>query len=203
MQEATEQFAKAEEKLQQMRGELAVDAIEASYLRLEELDKRSARLRSVRAEAEAEHKKHVAHYEATREKRTQSTFRQAALQERMQERKQKWEEKHLLWKERTNGEPAGKKLSETDALHARLRKEAEEAEQLRNKAMEARQQAHELLVKTEETYTQVNRQRSEAELSFQRAMMEAEFERPEQLEQLYLERERLHGYQERVNSFTT
>jgi exonuclease SbcC len=200
----TDQAAnRMETELRQRCGDMPLEAIDAEYGRMAELDKRGEALKQQRAQREELRKRVLAAYEKAKTERTDMAIREAALRERLQERKLLWDEKHHRWLERTNGQQAGQRLAETEERLATLRLNATEAERKRAAAAEERQKAHELLVKTEEAYAQLTRQQAETEAMLQKAMTEHGFTRPEEVERLYGEREQLSGWQTRITNFHT
>nr|WP_277603130.1 SMC family ATPase [Brevibacillus sp. SYP-B805] len=203
LQEAAGQADRLEASLRARCTDMPLEEIEAAYARVAELDKLGAHLKNQRAQREEQLQQAKAAAEQAKSERTKREIREAALRERLQERKLLWEEKRNRWLERTAGQQAAQLLADVEERLTSLRSACAEAEQKHLQAVEQRQTAHALLVKTEEACAQLTRQREEAEASLQQALRAHGFEQIEQVEALFGEREQLAGWKAQIAEFQT
>ncbi len=201
-QQAEAEAGVAQTELTRLLGELTVEDVEAEYARLEQQDAALEQLRKRRGDLEDRLKRLQDAWQEQKERRLERAAQEAAVRERLQERRELWERKHALWRERTGGERAQTVLGRIEAERSRLRADAEQAEQARQRAAEHRQAIQESLVKAEEAYAQLSRQRMEAETALARELAASGLT-PAEVEELYAERDKLPGYRERVEQFRT
>lgn len=200
--DAAKKLAKiAAEELDAKRGDLLVDEIEPRYEEIGRLDRRMAQLQQVRAEKEMQRGTLLANSESARSRQAESKAREAALREKLEDRKQMWEQKHVLWQERTGGQPAQERIRQVEETLAGLRQAVLAAEAGRKHSAEAREHAQNDLVKHTETYALLTRQEAEARDALHQALLGSGIQSVERVRELYAERDRLAEAQEQVAAY--
>ncbi|HZG13414.1 MAG TPA: SMC family ATPase [Candidatus Bathyarchaeia archaeon] len=200
---AEEAYQRMEADLRQRSPELPLEQIEAAFARLQEQDQQRETIQAERNQREEQRKQLQATLDAAKQQRGEVAVREAALRERIRERKLLWEEKQKRLQERTQGEPATTRLQQASNRLQTLRYGLEQAEATRQQAGKLLQEVQERLLKTEEAVTQRSRQLNEAETELAQLLQKHGFEDPLQVDQLYAQREQLAGYQLRIQEYHT
>jgi exonuclease SbcC len=203
--QAQSEADQAAEYLQQLgsSGELAAEHIEAAAAELDERETRHAKLQQTKLERTEQRKRLHAELEQSRSDHTRLAIQQAGLAERLQERRQLWEQKQRQWLERTGGEQARVRLQQLEQQLSRLREEVHTAEQAYKQAADDRQMLMETLLKAEEAAALLARQQQEAEAELQAAVKASGLQELSRVEAAHREREKLADYKARVEHFRT
>ncbi|WP_139492721.1 AAA family ATPase [Brevibacillus dissolubilis] len=196
-------YTQAETTLEQLRGELTIDRIEAEYARLEQQEQQWNHLREQRTSREQQIKTKQTAIQASDKRRTELVVDEAKLRERLQERSEVFKQKREQWQKVTSGRLARELLQETETQLTSLRERITSAEQARTQAAEKRQATQEAVLRTEESYLQLSRQRNDADLELQKELLQSGLGEIPQLEALYGEKDTLPAYRERVEAFRT
>ncbi|WP_134684269.1 AAA family ATPase [Brevibacillus migulae] len=202
---AEEAYQRLEADLRQRshEHEVPLEQIDAEFARLQEQDQQRDRLQAERNQREEQRKQLQAALDAAKQQQGEVAVREAALRERIRERKLLWEEKQKRWQERTQGEPAASRLQDASLRLQALRSGIEQAESTRQQAGKLLQEVQERLLKTEEAVAQRSRQQSEADTELSLLLRKHGFEDPQHIDQLYAQREQLPGYQSRIQEYHT
>lgn len=201
LEAAAAQVQKCAEVLEQKRGPLAVEEIEQRYEEIGRRDRQVAELQRIRAEKEALRAKLLNACDTGKARQSELQVRTQALRERLEEKKQSWEQKHSQWTERTGGIPAAERIRQTEAKLAELRQSVTEAEAKRKACADSRERLQTERVKHAEAYAQLTRQRAEALEALQQAMQQTGIESVEQARELYAGRDQLEPAEEQVAQF--
>jgi len=200
---AEETCQRMEADLRQRSLDMPLEKIEAAFARLQEQDQQRERIQAERNQREEQRKQLQATLDAAKQQRGEVAVREAALRERIRERKLLWEEKQKRLQERTQGEAATTRLQQASNRLQTLRNGLEQAETTRQQAGKLLQEVQERVLKTEEAVTQRSRQQHEAETELSQSLQKHGFEDPLQVDQLYAQREQLAGYQSRIQEYHT
>jgi len=188
------------DELERKRGTLAVEEIELRHEEIGRLDRQFAQLQRLRAEKEKQGGELLAACETARKSQSELQARAFALRDRLDERRQMWQQRHNQWLERTGGSPAQERIRQTEAALENLRQAVAEAEANRKSCAENRERLQQERVKHAEAYAVLTRERSEALEALQLALAQSGIGSVEALRELYAGREELEQAEERVRS---
>ncbi len=192
-----------ESELRQRSQELPVEKIDEAYEQLGVLDQQSEQIKAARSQREEQRKPLQSLLDTDKNRRGEIAIREAALRERIRERKQLQEEKQRRLQERTQGEPASLRLQYVIDRLQFLQLGAEQAETAKRQAIQILQEAVERLLKTEEAFAQRSRQQQEAEAELAQSLQKHGFTDARLVETYYAEREQLPVYQTRIQEYHT
>ncbi|MGG4496340.1 AAA family ATPase [Brevibacillus reuszeri] len=198
---ALEQEKRAASELDAKRKDVPAEEIEEKYAEIGRLDLRLAELQRLRMEKEALRSTLTTQVETAKTHRFEGKSREAALKEKLEDRKRMWEQKHMQWLERTGGQPAQERMDQLEQKLTGLRQAAAQADAKRKEAAEARETVQSNLVKYSETLAVLTRQRQEAHETLFTSLQESGIATIELVKQLYAEREQLQAAQEQVEAY--
>ncbi|MDH4616301.1 SbcC/MukB-like Walker B domain-containing protein [Brevibacillus sp. AY1] len=198
---ATKEAQRSADELEARRGDLPVEEIEQRFEELGRLDRRLAELQALRAEKEALRKTLLAACESAKKQQSEGKGREANLQERLEDRKRMWEQKHALWLERTGGKPAQECLRQVEDTLSGLRQTVSATEAKRKACADQREQVQSNLVKYSEAYAVLTKQRNEAQEALQSALQESGIQTVERVRELYAARDGMEHAQSQVQSY--
>lgn len=196
------QEKQSREELDAKRNELPIEEIEQRYEEIGKSDRRLAELQQVRSEKETQRGKLMMQVEAAKSRKVEGKSREAALKEKLEDRKRMWEQKHAQWLERTGGLTAQECLMQVEDTLLRLRQAVTLAETKRKETAEARETVQNNLVKYSETLAILTRQRTEAHETLYQNLQETGLGTVEYVRERYAEREQLPQAQEQVEAYT-
>ncbi|UED68354.1 AAA family ATPase [Brevibacillus sp. HD3.3A] len=188
--------------LNEVRQDVPVEGIDQQYEEIGRLDRLLAQLQRTRAEQEALKSQLLTQVETAKTRRADWKNREAALGERLADRKRMWEQKHAQWLERTGGTPSSEGLARTEQALSLLRQALAQAEDKRKTVAEARQLVQNDLVKHSEALAVLTRQRSEAHEALYQGLQETGFANVERVQERYAERGQLPQAREQVEAYT-
>ncbi|UFJ39811.1 AAA family ATPase [Brevibacillus humidisoli] len=193
----------AKQRLDELRGTLAVEEVDREYAHLGEADERLQHLRQRRQQIETSLKQVQQSRQQDRETYSRLSAQEAALAERLQERSQLREQKRIQWHELTGGEPAASCLEKIERQLEQLYADASQAERVCKEAAVQLQKQQEMLWKTEEALAHLTRQHAEESASIMHEIAAEELDSPAEVERLYQERESLGAYRRQVEEHRT
>lgn len=201
LEAAVEQEKLAAGELDVKRKDVPVEEIEQKYEEIGRLDLRLAELQRMRTEKEVLRGTLMSQVETAKTRRFEGKSREAALKEKLEDRKRMWEQKHMQWLERTGGQPAQERIRQLEEKLHGLRQAATQADAKRKEAAEAREMVQSNLVKYSEALAVLTRQRQEAHDTLFTSLQESGIATIEQVKQLYAERGQLQEAQEQVEAY--
>ncbi|MGG1441947.1 AAA family ATPase [Brevibacillus laterosporus] len=191
----------AEQQLDELRGEIPRDQIEACHSRMEKMEQRQEELRTLRVNLEKTLEELQHQKQAKVEQRGEKQARLTALQQRYEDREAQYKERQEQWQLRTQGRPANELLQSLARYLQELHAAAEQADALKLQLTNERQQLVESLVALEETNLQLTKQAKELELEVEQALSHAVFADRETVYENYERRAFLEPYQAEVESY--
>ncbi|MFD2370504.1 AAA family ATPase [Brevibacillus sp. GCM10020057] len=201
LQTAEEKMRQAAAELDAKRQDMLIDEIERHYEEVGRRDRQMAGLQSIRAEKEHLRGTLLARCDAARAQRSEWKSREAAVAEKLEDRKRMWEQRHGQWLERTGGQPARERLRQIEETLGGLRQAVADAEAIRKEAAALRESVQNNLVKHTEAYAVLTRERAEAHEALQQSLAESGMEGIEQVRRLYGERDQLQKAVSLVEAF--
>ncbi|AIG28514.1 nuclease [Brevibacillus laterosporus] len=191
----------AEQQLDELRGEIPRDQIEAHHARMEKMEQRQEELRTLRVNLEKSLEELQQQKQVQIEQRGEKQARLTALHQRYDDREAQYKAKQEQWQIRTQGRPANELLQLLEQNLQELQTAAEQADTLKLQLTNQRQQLMESLVSLEETNLQLTKQAKELELEVEQALSHAMFADRETVYEYYERRALLGSYQTEVESY--
>ncbi|MBO8165061.1 MAG: AAA family ATPase [Brevibacillus sp.] len=190
-------------RLDELRGTLPVEEIDPQYARLAELDTQLQQLREQRRQLERDRRQIEEKRQVDSERQLQLAARESALNEKLSEIRDAWENKRKQLHALTGGEQAAACLAAVERQLEQLQSAFGQAEQAHQEAVTRLQAVQESLWKSEEALTHLIRRYEDESAAITEEIASSGLESLEQVSVLYAKRESLDSYRKQVEQFRT
>lgn len=195
--------AEAETRLHEVRAEIPVEGIEGYCESLEKREADFDKQQQLYQQLTEQIRELQNQMQQSKMKQTEQVSTLAFLNKQLVEKQTVQEKKKQQWLERTGGIPAATRLLELEQKLETYRSSLEAKEKSKSEALEMKQRLHEDLLKLEESALQIERQRNEALLAVEQALLRTGLPDVGQVERIYQEREQLPDFKQQVLNHQT